>query len=1337
MKRLTFEEMIFSRTSDAWCPITGRAVGANKPRIVDDRILASVVGSALVYYQFGSNQGYVKYSNEVGCYDRVGSTHVFTDELNALEVLLTGVPNFVRGPVGGGFSQDGRSLECFRVGQLSHLNEVFLITTLIHGDEADGILGTIKAFEVLATHPDFALLRDQYTICLMPCCNPDGYYLGQRNLNIDGPHPSGIDAGINLNRVWPWYWTEFVPTDSESKGDAPITCSLESQAMEDWRTQFDGSVPIAWALDQHATAGDGARYISRDRNFRELPEGEYEKFWADWTTYRLLRAIQAKRVHADGMPDLFVNYFRSRWRPHWHSYLATMQAADNGGIQCCSFIGEHNKVPDQIINSDLETYQSASNFNFDHIIALALVAQGGITERKPAVLVEHEVGDNQFQNSDFEAWQPDEYRPGYWSIIRADYIGRKPEYIPSDSIDTRKHMQALGRTIQLTPSLAYELDEGYYGTNGDADIVWASGIQPPAILVARTIIDGLIGVLGVYTWDLDSNPQLLFKDGALMAHEQWRLGDADPETIIYLFCSGNLTDPLDATFVSYALSDGVWTLTTHVTHTTPLIDAGACIDGVGRNLYIFGGRVSAGTWSPKVWKADCTANTFTEVGTDLLVDDDGGMGACFCEHGDLAGMIVLVGGAYDGGLGLKVRVFDPTTESMEVYYVDPGEFDLYDPLKSPSIRYCAVVYDDTDTIWFYGGEHVASGYIYRSVWSITWSGTGFDPVVSHLLDAGLSDDGDPEDYSGDENWIRHFRHWRGLRIDTEDAPLSHILFGGVEEGIDDQDERRGFYGHYFSDNLMARPSEYTYGYLRYNIHFDIDTFTKMNTSWSMRAYDVSTSELHSAYVRINNSTGSSATGEIALRRARTYYMHPPQWWIRDHSVIDFSMAKPSDVEDEVRCYIRGYRQGQTLLIDAPMMQKGTLWPSSWSPYGMVRAIETAFWPGAIDGRFFRIKFDWVPASIFYALDNYEQHLLTLGGESQTIKLYATVAASNVREYARGYLLGPTEPCLELHKYDGESYTSCAIPIYWGGHLKDSVASRFDSSIQIEIWHHPMYGIGMVIRNGWSEGWVKLPIRFLPSLWPSNGDVTIHGGGWWGEPEMLEMDITWKCQVNRSDFEQGALLLGDRDPTYGQVSAQGAFRYTETFTRANDSNLGSNWNIIVQTGSGFNIVNNQARCEGRGIERWCAYPYIRDCSIIASVSATNGNKVGLCTRLHWGMCSDGWVHGYVGYLYCTGVATADLVIERHFYDEGIQSLVNLASTSIVYLAGSMITLALEVSNTSITLTASDGATGVVSALDSNHSAPGAFGIYGETTGLGSYVYVDSVHAETEMKTRITE
>lgn len=1337
MKKLTFQEMAFSRASDAWCPITGRAYGPNNPRVHPERILASV-GTAKIYHRFSESQGFVRYSNEPGCYDRVGEqTHVFTDELDALELRLAGVSGFQRVACGDGLSQDGRPLELFTY--MNDYPEYFLVDTLIHGNEPDGILGTLKAFEILMTHPDFDPLRNMYEIVLMPCCNPDGYYLGQRNLNLLGPHPSGTPTGINLNRVWPWFWDEFVPTAGESKGDAPITCSLESTAMEAWRYNAGNPRAIAWALDQHATAGDGARYASRDRCFRNIDEEDMEKIWSDWTIIRLLKAIQAKRVHEGPNPDLWINYYRSRWRPHWHSYLSTLSKNGNGGIPCCSFVGEHNKVPSQVVTSDLETYKSASDFNFDHIIALALVAQGGITERKAAVFVEHEIGDNQVQNSDFTTWNSIDavYRPSWWNKGRAAFAG---------SERSECHMEGNGRPARIGIDVLMEIAEpDYCDDTGGNDVVLAHGVTTSAVICARGADETPPGILAVYSWDLENDPVKLFEDAALGdAHKQFRLGKSSISSAIYAIGLGEYTTPVNAVFKKYTLSAGVWTPSTLVTHTDSLEDAGACLDHTNGNLYIFGGRGNSAS-SPKVWKADCTAETFTEVGSDLF-GANYGMGSCFCETGSLAGMIVIIGGTSDGELGLAVWVFDPSDGSLDYYAVGAGEFDATEPGKPPAIMHCAVIYGSDDTIWFYGGEHPGSGDIYHSTWSITWNGAGFDPVVNHVLAAGLSDDGDPEDYAGDEDWIRPFRYWRGVRTrDPDNGNYVHMLWGGLERldtGFDEDDlaMRRGFYSHYLNTAEMGRPSDYNYGYIKYNTHLDIVENEKVSTSWSIRAKTVDDNTQSTSYVRINNAPGDSILGTLTTRRVRTYYMHPPQWWWREHASIDCQMRYPLDTEDEIRMYLRGYRQGQEFLADAPMVQFGTLWPSSWSPYGVTREVETATWADTLDPRWCRVQIDWLPAAPFIALTS-DTKLLTIGGdEGGHMEVWAINPDDNQREYNRRNVVGSSEPVLRLIRTVGIEVETADIPCYWGGYLRDIAIGRFDSPIQFEIWNHSEYGSGLVVRNGWAEGWIRIPIKTVLTEWATLGGVVVHGGGWWGEPQMLEMDRVWRNKYVETSFPQGALLIGDRDPTSGQVSSRGTYRYSDTFTRTDSTNLGDNWLVMRQTGNGWNVSSNQARCEQVGWERWTAYPYLRDCSILAEVKAPNGGKVGLFTRLNWTLASDTYAHGYCGHLDCTGATTGNLVITRHYvFGELEEGTEVLATQAVTYNASAEVTLELEASGSTITLTMSGAHTGTVSTVDTNHLLPGAFGLYGESSGVGAYVWADNVRASASAgtKLRITE
>jgi len=1337
MKKLTFEQMAFSRASDAWCPISGRPVGPNVPRVAADRILASV-GSIPIYYRFPESQGFVRYSNEIGCYDRLGEqTHVFTDELDALELRLAGT-GCGRTTYGDGLSQDGRPLELFVRPQEG--GQYFLVTTLIHGNEPDGIMGTLKALEVLMTHDDFEPLRSYYHIAFMPCCNPDGYYLGQRNLDLLGPHPSGIDTGINLNRVWPWYWDEFVPTAGESKGDAPITCSLESQAMEDWRNPEDAPRSIVWALDQHATAGDGARYVSRDRCFRNLGEDEYEKLWADWTLCRLLRAIQAKRVHEGPNPDLWVNYFRSRWRPHWHSYLSTLSQTDNGGSSCCSFVGEHNKVPDQVITTERETYKSACDYNFDHIIALALVAQGGLTERKAAVLIEHEVGENQVPNSEFEEWSKitaTGYRPQYWSRSRV---------ILQASTAAEKHMLSTGRPVRASIDVTMELPEpDQYDAEGGADIVFAHGATTSVVLAARA--EGEIGPseLRVYSCNLVSDPVFLFQGSSwtqFSQHKQWRLGKSSPGSVIYVVGLGDKDNPTSAEFGKYTLSVGVWTYSIITTYTDALEDAGACLDHANGNLYTFGGRGAAAA-SSKVFKANCTAETFTEVGSDLLGDAQYGMGSCFCSGGDLDGMIVLVGDTSDGELGLHVRVFDPSDGSLDTYNVDS---DIWPPSYPASIQHCAVVYDGTDTVWFYGGQHVGTGDVYYATRSIKWNGAGFDKVESHALAAGLSDDGDPEDYAGDEEWIRPFRYWRGIRYydDTLDKYV-HLLFGGLErlpDGTDEYDaaNMRGFYAHYVADAEMGRPSDYNYGYVKLNDHLNITGWNKANMSWSVRAETVAPATQSVMYTRLNIAPGDSGAGVITTRRVRTYYMHPPQWWWREHAAINIAMARPDYTEDELRFYARGYRQGQGMLVDAPMVQVDTLWPSSWSPAGTTRAVETATWADALDPRWFRLQLDWLPAAPFIALKNDLKLATIAADEGGHFELWAINSSSSQREYVRGTSVSCPEPVLRLRRVDGEDEYNIDVPCYWGGHIRDTALGRFDSPIQIEIWNHAGIGSGLVVRNGWVEGWEIIHTRIDPSGWAVPHSVILHGGGWWAEPQMLEMDRAWKARYTKSNFPQGALLIGDRDPTSGQVSARGTFRYTDTFTRDDDANLGDNWDVIQQTGNGWNVSSNQARCEELGWERWIAYPYLRDCSVLAEVKAPSGGKVGLFTRLQWALAGMDLAHGYAGYLSCTGASTADLIIARYYRDgAGVQQVSVLVTEAVTYTASASVTLELGAVGSTLTLTMSGAHTGVATVVDVNHILPGAFGLFGETPGVGQYVWADNIRASvpTSTKIRITE
>ena len=91
MTVLKFKDMVFSRNSEAWCPVTGNHVLNNTPRIVENYILEHVAGPS-IYYKFPESQGYIAYS-ETG-YTRPGETTDYLVDL--MDDFETAVPTATR-----------------------------------------------------------------------------------------------------------------------------------------------------------------------------------------------------------------------------------------------------------------------------------------------------------------------------------------------------------------------------------------------------------------------------------------------------------------------------------------------------------------------------------------------------------------------------------------------------------------------------------------------------------------------------------------------------------------------------------------------------------------------------------------------------------------------------------------------------------------------------------------------------------------------------------------------------------------------------------------------------------------------------------------------------------------------------------------------------------------------------------------------------------------------------------------------------------------------------------------------------------------------------------------
>ena len=1315
--------MEFSRSSAAWCPITGKSVGEDTPRVVDDLVLENA-SQPVIYYKFPESQGFTAYSQEPGCYTRPGeTTDYYTDLADDLESNVSGIARFVLGT-----SEEGRNIDAFRLGPVT--GKHFIITCVCHGNETDGLSGSFKGFEILCNHPDFQPLRDEFTLFFVGCWNPDGHYNNTRFLSKYGPHPDGVDKPINLNREWPNFWTEYSPTSSESKGATPLS-SDESLALYNYITTGNGGSPISvsFLLDQHSTVGDGFRYQSRDRQLKDVGQYDWNTVWADWVIYGHLRATQAKRIHEDGMPDLLVNFFRSRFRPHWHAWVSNISKSDNNNVIPISIISEHNKVGSIAAYTDKETYQSACNYNMDYVITSGRFMQNSIVRLRGAVLVEHEEGDNKFENSEFDQWnkknlttEDPAYRPSYWNQKRGEL-----ETIPRNE----KHMSYHGRGIDLNPSLVLQVPEtdnlgpdGYHHIQEDMDNYNNS-------FVASNINGGGASVYNLQQTTLYGRLDLVFTDVLLPNNREKRFIGADSTKCVLLDLGDGASEDLKV--ISYESPN--YSRSVETTYTESRVGAAVVFDGSDTG-YIIGGHNGTSKVDTVLSVSRDTYNV-VEFGTNLLPTADYKMEAVFCNGGELDGYIVTIGGDTIATDYLKITLIDTSTTSAYENFLDVSSSTLPDELIGHALSY-----DGYNAIRIYGGQSPSTNKVHYGVWKIEYN-NGWT-IEEQTPFAGFENDGDPEDYSGEQLWNGLRANWKAsTRLDPDEGTERIYLLGGVDGYSESQDpdlsgDYRGFYIHDILDDVISRPQDSSYSYFRLNSALDIAGYDKASTTWSFKAGD----NTEVGYVRINNAPGNSISGDYTTRRIRTYYMHPPRWWWRESASLDFTSGRPDVNEDEWRSYVRVYRDNQNIYMDSPMVQTGTLWPSSWSPKGIIRGAESAKWSGVVDPRFMRVKLTLMPSGSFL---NSSDNILLCRISDGVRKLEVWSLSGDRGEYAykRNYLYGPFDPKIQLRVYDDlDGYESCDIPVYWGGFVRETAQQRFDTPISFEVWQHVDFGSGILINNSGAIAKNSILTPFDKSDWINEADVELLGGGWWCEPEVYTISNKWIGR-NKTPFINGALLMGDRDPTRGKVNEEATFRYVEDFNRDNDSNLGENWDIITQQGNGFDIVDGYARCSELGWEKWDADPSIRDCSISGMVMVDdNGSRVGFFSRLNHYIAVDDFAHGYLGTLYVDGVGDSFLQIEKLELSAGSQTRSVISSAACTYSNGQYVNLKFLAIGNSLSLELMDSDNNVLGACstsDSTHNIPGSFGVCGESISSSNYIYVKNIFSNPEgsIKVRITE
>ncbi|MFW6341404.1 MAG: M14 family zinc carboxypeptidase [Halothiobacillaceae bacterium] len=801
MTLLPFGDAVCSRSSPAWHPETGRACDLHVPRVSRGQPLLEPRGLDTLYHAFPDTVGFTAYDHH--SYYRTGeTTNYYVEEI---EETADNLPSSI---VRWGLtnSYQGRPVEAFRLGPVNR--EHFVINAVMHGNEVDGMLGTLKGFEVICNHPDFAPLRERYSLMLIPVLNPDGYHLGTRF----AAQTDSTGAPINMNRNWPYFWEEYVPTPSEGKGDYPLDTPECAALHSYWKTGNSGSpVPFRFLLDVHSTVGDGTRYQSRDRTYHEYPEDDWMSIWADVLIWNHARGLQAKRSRADGRPDLFTRMYRSRYRPHLHPWWQTRMAAENNEVPAISMVVEHNKVA----FTELETYQSANDYNVDYIAASALVMQGGAHRKRAAILVEGQEATNQFRNPDWQQWQPDELRPGWWTPTRS-FVER---ILPRSDRALDHH----GYGLRLQADTAIRIPEGMSRTDGAAaatpdgqGIFYLASQRLIHYEQTSTTANELEQTLGApASWPTTGHAMISTGSLELWIHH----GDQ-----VLKATAGSLTSSWGIASAT-AMSDG-----------NDRSLAAMVYDG-SRYAYIIGGAVS-GLPSPDVFQVDTVTGAVSSFATlSTAVTRPGAF--------HLSGKVYVLGGMTAIGTTEDIQEIDIGAASCSLVTISGTIPDAL----SGGWEGAGCAYDaDAGLAYFYGGTSVTSGGLVSYITGVH----AFDPSALTLTElttyARLYDDedtdGTPDGYIDERATnFNYAHHAQAALTPTSEDGLQVYIFGGADQNNESPDEIQV---HDVTDQLLSALSDSSYGYLRHNERvyaeevplavedFDgtDDTWTDLTSNWT-------------------------------------------------------------------------------------------------------------------------------------------------------------------------------------------------------------------------------------------------------------------------------------------------------------------------------------------------------------------------------------------------------------------------------------------------------------------------------------------------------------------------
>lgn len=842
-----------TRNSVAWHPDTGDCVRANVPRIANKRIPVFTF-KPRIFHTFTEPTTFMSYDPS----NPIVSTKWMVGSGGRQEQFESEYPEFEKLTLGS--SYDGRDIVAYRLpktgvtGTAVSGTKHFVISSLVHGNEADGVDGLFKACEILARNAAFANFRNEWTLLFIPAMNPDGFYKDTRNLSQVGPNGNTV----NLNRNWNWFWNEYVETSYESKG-ASAHDTNEAQAFINYWDQVTASGGRFGAVvDFHSTgAGIGSRYQSRDRNYSnilykmdeggEVPDS-YITMHLDWYIYQLNKAMGTLRLRdadANGK-DLFIRYYKSRFAPHMHAYC-TQQGA-------YAMIFEEVKVSQTTGNS--ETVASACNFRLDAALTVAAAVTSANWEYEDAILIE-KATTNLLTNASWVDWQDDsrvfsyttpEERPSYWHTGRstARRITQK---------DGDKFFKDNGEAVRITGDLDISLDnaaeyssvvcDGYdsiaiVSASGNvysipseryhAGNLFAGGLTKHTSCVGAAACRGVPVSSGV-THVLDIlGGGTSATGGATCQITRVETDQTDGRT------------PKQITIESDPASSGTgFTARMHAgfCDNYPASTADASID-----CYLFGGLDAAGTPMSGIGKWEPNSKTFTTLGAAF---PSGIYGACAVYVPDDSRCYIF-GGIINGAVSSGIYEYNIGSDALT---------DLSSKVGLPSgLAFMAGDYIaglTTKGVYLFGGEE-STGQMHNKFYKFTWdydlqAGDSFE-IEEIFLESNLDDAEDDQMEHHSRYFDDRIGRWNAATMYVDEYDKGQIYIAGGRKvdhtnGIDEQSD--DIYVHDALDETIGKPRYSQWAYFRYSTSIKKEFITPGGSEVGLQFSDDFSSNIRDAY----------------------------------------------------------------------------------------------------------------------------------------------------------------------------------------------------------------------------------------------------------------------------------------------------------------------------------------------------------------------------------------------------------------------------------------------------------------------------------------------------------